>query len=59
VDHAEAGSDARYFAEQVARQKDGDAALLRQLAQQLADLDDTCRIQPVGRLVEEQEGRFM
>src|SRR5262249_37333759 len=40
MDHAEAGGDARYLAEQVARQKDGDATVMRQFAQKLADLDD-------------------
>ena len=59
VNHAEAGGDARDLAEQVARQEDGDALLMRQLAQQLADLDDTRRVQPVGWLVEEQESRIV
>src|SRR5262249_49169407 len=59
MNHAEAGGDARDLAEQVTRQEDGNAALLRQLAQQFTHLDDPCRVQSVGRLIEEQERRIV
>ena len=59
MNHAEAGGDARDLAEQVTRQKNGDAALMRQFAQQFAHFDDSRRVQSVGRLIEEQERRIV
>ena len=43
------------FGEDVARHEDGDALLAGQRAEQHADLDDTGRIEPVGRLVEHEQ----
>ena len=43
------------LAEDVAGHEDGHALALRQVAEQVADLDDSGRIQPVRRLVEDQQ----
>ena len=59
VQDADARGQARDLAQDVARHEDGHAAVARQLAQQLADLDHARRVEPVGRLVEDEQLRLV
>ena len=55
MDNADACGQARHFTEDVARHEDGDALLLRQLDEQVADFDDPGRVQAVGGLVQHEQ----
>ena len=55
VHDADTVGEVRDLGEDVARHEDGDAALVGERAQQLADLDDAGRVERVGGLVEHEQ----
>ena len=55
MDDADTVGQVSDLGEDVARHEDGDAALVGERAEQLADLDDTGRIEAVGGLVEHEQ----
>ena len=55
VEDGDAVADLLHFIEQVARQDDGDAFLVDEIADQRAHLLDACRVEAVRRLIEDQE----